>query len=374
MIALSKSDFRAAEPKTRRELFLRSYEFNLKHRAHPGAVYYTLPHLRKLRSLEDEEAVWLAFLYANTEHPVTTLLFLDVAPTLKHAPRLEAFFEKNYSKLDFDLDRGYQKRTFLATLSGYLSLIRAAGSQRRYIFDASLGGWHKLYQQALKIPYFGRMSAFSFLEYVNVLGLKIEPEGLDFRNKKGSRTIINGVCRVEALDKLDITKSEKESTKVRYGEAELSMFERTSARLLREARTRNRSLDFYEDINYFTLESSLCSFQSFFKKNRRYVNVYNDILYGWLKIAELKWGASLVEPFWEARQENLPARLRLEDSENDPGYVPVKKNWFYENGEMPILFQNNPQLRSDFDNKVSAGYFGKRVDKFFVPKLFEVSP
>ena len=34
-------DFR--EPKYRREVFLRLYEFHLKHKAHAGGVYYAFP-------------------------------------------------------------------------------------------------------------------------------------------------------------------------------------------------------------------------------------------------------------------------------------------------------------------------------------------
>jgi hypothetical protein len=43
-------DFR--NPKYRREVFLRFYEFHLKYKAHPGGVYIAFPYIQKYYNLD----------------------------------------------------------------------------------------------------------------------------------------------------------------------------------------------------------------------------------------------------------------------------------------------------------------------------------
>ena len=40
-----KQGFDFREPKYRREVFLRFYEYHIKYKSHPGAVYYTFPYI-----------------------------------------------------------------------------------------------------------------------------------------------------------------------------------------------------------------------------------------------------------------------------------------------------------------------------------------
>src|SRR5882762_10515015 len=63
-------DFR--KPEYRREVFLRFYEFQLKYRAHPGAVYFVLPYLYRMFRWDCEARLWFAFINGNTQNPVTS--------------------------------------------------------------------------------------------------------------------------------------------------------------------------------------------------------------------------------------------------------------------------------------------------------------
>mgnify|MGYP003667800658 CR=1 FL=1 len=65
VIATGKSlmagmDFRW--PEYREEVFLRFYEFHLKYRSHPGAVYYIMPYLAAQEGWGAEEKLWFAYL------------------------------------------------------------------------------------------------------------------------------------------------------------------------------------------------------------------------------------------------------------------------------------------------------------------------
>src|SRR5690242_16787050 len=63
-------DFR--KPELRREVFLRFYDFQLKYRAHPGCVYFIIPHLYRTFEWDQEKRLWFAFVNGNTQNPVTS--------------------------------------------------------------------------------------------------------------------------------------------------------------------------------------------------------------------------------------------------------------------------------------------------------------
>jgi hypothetical protein len=65
-------DFR--HPTFRREVFLRFYQFHLRHRSHPGGVYLLMPYLQEHEGWGPEESLWFAFLNGNTQNPVTSWL------------------------------------------------------------------------------------------------------------------------------------------------------------------------------------------------------------------------------------------------------------------------------------------------------------
>src|SRR6266516_4122024 len=108
-VLVEGSDWRA--PQWRRQVFLRFYDFHLRYRAHPGAVYYLLPWLRDRLGWTVEQTLWFAFLNGNTQNPVTSLLLWRAAPSPAHAGRLLDFWRANYPALPFDTDRRYHKRS-----------------------------------------------------------------------------------------------------------------------------------------------------------------------------------------------------------------------------------------------------------------------
>jgi hypothetical protein len=63
-------DFR--QPKYRREVFLRFYEFHLKYKAHAGAIYYTFPYLHKELKMTTEQRLWFAFINGCSQNVIST--------------------------------------------------------------------------------------------------------------------------------------------------------------------------------------------------------------------------------------------------------------------------------------------------------------
>lgn len=323
-------DFRL--PQYRREVFLRFYEFHLRYRAHPGAVYYVLPYLASLYEWDRETSLWFAWLNGNTQNPVTSWLLWQEAPTVSDAGRLPEFFEREAKRLAFDTDRRHQKYGFLAALKDYQQQL--SGRSQSEFWEECGADFARFWQKASGLLGFGRLSTFSFLEYLSIVGLPVECDRLFLEDMSGSKSHRNGLAKVLGRDDLDWHDSNPTFTG-KYSATMLSWLNYEGEVLLTEARERLANESFAPSVNYFTLESALCTYKSWYRPNRRYPNVYNDMFYLRIMAGEKAWGQPL-DPFWQARS-TLPEYLRLEDNPDDPGLVPAKQNYFRETGCPPMM-------------------------------------
>ena len=106
------------------------------------------------------------------------------------------------------------------------------------------------------------------------------------------------------------------------------------------------------DVGRLTMESALCTYKSWHKPNRRYPNVYADMMFNRIKKGEERFGKGRFDLLWETRQKDLPAPLRLEDNPADPGLSKEKQNHYRETGQIPMMWVDYPDMVSDFDRKV----------------------
>ncbi len=339
-------DFRL--PKYRREVFLRFYEFHLKYRSHPGCVYYTMPWLKERLSMGPEDLLWMAFVNGNTQNIVTTWLILRSFPTLKYAlknrSKFEAWFREVYVRLAWDIDRRHHKLAFPEALDSYAERL---GGQTQVAFFAGKkfpALWDEITRHWFT---FGRLSTFSYTEYLRIVGLDVEPHTLFLDDIAGSRSHRNGLCKLLGWDHLD-WHSSNPTFDGYYSRAILDRLELEGGVLLGEARQRFRGRAFTRDVTYFTLESALCTFKSWFRKNRRYPNVYNDMFHDRIRKAERAFSKVDFSLFWEARRAALPAYLRQEDNPTDPGLCPRKQNWFRETGQVLMMDNDWPCFKNDF--------------------------
>lgn len=343
-------DFRL--PQYRREVFLRSYEWSVKHRSFPGGVHYVLPHLADAFDWDPEQRLWAAFLNANTQNPATTLLLMQAAPSPDRAGAAVEFWQRNYRALDWDTDRRYHKARFADAVAGYRAL--TCGDQQRYFRLPH--EWTAWWAAALAVPTMGRLSAWSYLEYLRILQCGApDADTLMLADIPGSRSHRNGLALIAGRDEW-ISDKQLGNGPVSYTPDVLAELASTGYGLLDEAR---RRMPGEHAVGYLSLESALCTYKSWHKPNRRYPGVYNDMLHDRLVRAENRFGYRF-GAIWDARRAALPARLRLEDSPLDPGCVPVKQNWYRNTGQVIGMTEEWPCFTNDFDRRMDEGAFRRQ--------------
>lgn len=345
-------DFR--KPEYRREVFLRFYEFHLKYAAHPGCIYYIMPFLRKKLGWSEEQALWFAFINGNTQHPGTSLILHNKFPKPEQVEDMVEWFKKFYGMLPFDTDRRYHKKVFDQAALAYSNMVKEGQGDfwRRHAERGFKGMW----EAATAIPSFGRLSAFSYLEYVWItLGGKsvFDCEHLFIDDISGSKSHRNGIAKVCGRDDLDWHKTNKKF-KGSYSQDMLEWLKFEGQSLLEEARERSAGKPYEKDVSYFTLESTLCTYKGWHRVNRRYPNVYNDMLHDRIKKLESMWGQSEeASLLWEARSSCLPDHLLLEKSPHDPGLCPAKQNHYRLTGQVIMMNQEHDCFHNDFNDKVT---------------------
>jgi len=302
-------------PEVRRDVFLALVRFHDRFKNRPGCVYFALPSIVERLGIKDLE--WVAFLNGFSQNPVVTYRLLQVAPSREDYSRATAFFRDNYDKLAIDTDRFRFKHRFDESVSSFLMAPPIPMETFESTWDWATS----------ELRYFGRLTAWSYLEYRQILGLpQAHPDTLMLRDISGSKSHRNGLCKLLGRDDLDDHSSNPLSP-VRYADDTLSWLEAEELLLVAETGS-----------SRFTLESDLCMFKSMFRPNRRYPNVYADMLHGRIRYSEAKFGDTLGE-LWDMRREFLPRELRQEDGPLSH-YVnldPIAQNLFRLTGNLPFL-------------------------------------
>jgi hypothetical protein len=352
-------DYRRREH--RREVFQKFYAFHLKYRSHPGAVYYVIPHLRERLGWTAEETLWYAFINGNTQHPVTSHLLHRRFPSPAKAAGMLNWFVTNYGRLAFDTDRRHHKKEFPKAVMGYLRLLRGR-KQGDMWREAAEAGFAGMWRTASRIPSFGRLSTFSFCEYLRICGVPFDCDTLMLDDINGSKSHRNGLCKVMGMDEFDWHQSNP-SFGGHYTNPVLRRLENAGHELLAEAKSRAAGQPYERDVSYFTMESALCTYKSWHRVNRRYPNVYNDMFYDRLKKAEAAWPDEDLSEFWAARRAAAPAHLLLEETPHDPGCVPVKQNHYRLTGQVIMMDRDHPEFKNDFNDAVDARTFPPRRER-----------
>jgi hypothetical protein len=348
-------DFRL--PEYRREVFHRFYDFHLRNRAHPGCVYFLFDHIFKRLGLNDEQKLWFCFINGNTQNPATTLIIYEKFPDLsgvnvEFSTEFDAWFLWNFKKLAFDLDRRHHKKVFSKAIESYK--ISTKGDQRCY-FDSLQRGcefdtFDAAYESVTRDFYgFGRLTTWSYLEYLRIAGIKLAPRDLKLRDIGGSRSHRNGLAKVLGRDDIDFHVSNP-AFDGSYPEPVMAWLEEEAALLLREAQERAAGRHYAADVNNFTLESALCTFKSFFRPNRRYPGVYVDMLGDRIKEAKRLFPKHSILSLIEEARGALPDFLLYERKPWDVGLRPEKQNHFLKTGQIVTMGFEDPVFTNDYDN------------------------
>lgn len=345
-------DFR--EPRYRREVFLRFYEYHLKYRSHPGAVYFAMPWLAKHLDMNEEQKLWTAFINGCSQNIVTTYMILQKFPTIKNLDidKLDSWWNDTHQKFKagsgWDTDRKYfkiGKTGFPACVKSYKDQVDKFGSQVA-LFDELQNTSDKYKNFERTWDYvrsnflsFGRLSAFSYLEYLRIQGRNLDCNSLFLNDIDGSRSHRNGLCKVLGRDDLDWWKQD-----LKYKSETIEWLEKEANILFEEAKAR---ID-HEDVSFFTLESTFCCYKSWHRPNRRYPNVYMDMFHDRIRYAESEWGSNF-DLFWKMREDCLPIHLRLEDNPDDPGLSKEKQNHYLTTGQVIMMDKEWDCFENDFN-------------------------
>lgn len=343
-------------PEYRREVFLRFYLFHTRYGTHPGCVYFLIPYLAERLGWDEEQLLWFAFLNGNTQNPVTSYLLHRAGSRPADAAAVIDFYSANYYRLAFDTDRRHHKNKLAAAIDGYLATV--GSSQARFWSDVSANGFEAVWKAASGVPYFGRLSAWSYCDYLHIAGVNVECNTLMLEDRDGSRSHRNGIAKVLGMDQFDWHDSNP-GFDGKYPPDLLRVMAAEGNRLLREARDRvPAGAPWARDLTLLTLESALCTYKSWHRPNRRYPNVYADMLHARIKTAEAAFPEVSFDIFWEARADRLPPHLRLEDNPGDPGVKPLKQNWYRETGQVIMMEHDYPELANDFEAGVREQRWG----------------
>ena len=201
-------DFRL--PQYRREVFMRLYEFHLKYRSHPGLVYMIMPYLANKFNWTQEQKYWFAFINGCTQNPCTSWVIFNKFPDFEKITEdaLEKWHRENWRRLDYDIDKRYSKGHFVENFANYKKHL---GKMTQVQFfeeglcytDNKFENFYNVWDIVLKEFYlFGRLSTYSYLEYLKIMGLNIDCPELFLEDLNGSKSHRNGILKVCGLDNL----------------------------------------------------------------------------------------------------------------------------------------------------------------------------
>ena len=296
----------------RREYFEALYRMNLEHGVMPGLVYLYMPELARRYDWDHEQRLWFAFLNGLTQNPITSLrLFTrlpEVPPAGAALTQFQKWFDSEWDTLQFDTDRRYQKKDTVEAIKVYAVLVHEHKTQ----YDMLTG---KTYQQLWRLVRndyfsFGRLSSFSYLEYVYLNGYGADCDDLLFEDKSGSKSHRNGAMFLLGQDCYVWDKRMKNGFDGEYPnfKALVGWLTLKTDNFLAEFSTANPSI---EHVGKFTLESNLCTFKNHFF-GRRYPGVYADMAWERIVWADTRGQFAHTEVFKDMRAQLLPDWLRAE--------------------------------------------------------------
>jgi hypothetical protein len=312
-----------------RESFIRWYAWSLKYNDCDTAVWAT-NYLNKRFEHNSEQKLWLAWLYGNTYHLPTAWVLMNEFPDFELATvdRTTQWNTANYKRLRYQTDTKWNKGHLPVMFKSYQEFI-SEGSQRDRIESYYAGNakenfdslWNVLKGNLHK---FGRYSTWFYMQHLkHTANINVEPTSLMLDDYDGSRSHRNGLLMAIGRDN---DYDRKLST------AEYRDLESISNEIIDEMRDRFPELK--DQIDFFTMETCLCSFKKIFREHHgRYLGYYLDRQAEEIIQCEKDgWHGIDWEVLWQARNETIDSRLN-----NKRGIIKEKFTSFVREGKIDNL-------------------------------------
>jgi hypothetical protein len=320
-------DYRLRE--NRREAFIRWYAWSLKYDDCDPAVWAT-NYINKRYEHNDEQRLWLCWLYGNTYHLPTSWVLLNEFPDFELATvgRMTQWNTANYKRLRYQTDTKWNKGHLPEMFASYQKFI--GDKSQREVMESYYGDnesrnfdnlWNVLKGDLHK---FGRYSTWFYLQHLkHTAGVRVDPTSLMLDDYSGSRSHRNGLLYALGKDDLCDTK---------LTQSEYAGLESESTSILME--TRSRFPDLADQVDFFTMETCLCSFKKIFREHHgRYLGYYLDRQAEEIMQCEKDgWFGIEWQVLWDARNETIDLRL---DSKR--GIVKENFTSFVRTGKMSNL-------------------------------------
>ena len=331
-------DYRLKE--NRREAFIRWYAWSLKYDDCDPAVWAT-NYLHNRYNHNDEERIWFAWLYGNTYQLPTAWVLKNEFPDFELATvdRITQWNTTNYKRLRYQTDTKWNKGHLPAMFASYKNFI--GNKPQREVLESYYGStdtenfdnlWAVVKDSLHK---FGRYSTWFYLQHLkHTAGIRIAPSSLMLSDFDGSRSHRNGLLLALGRD---------DDYDRRLTSADYSNLESQATEILLESKA--RFPDLTDQIDFFTMETCLCSFKKIFReKHGRYLGYYLDRQAEEIMQSEKDgWYGIEWQVLWDARNETIDLRLddkRGIDKERFPNFIRTGRlenlEWMFDD-EQPVL-------------------------------------
>jgi hypothetical protein len=329
----------------RREAFIRWYAWSLKYDDCDPAVWAT-NYLNKRYEHNDEQKLWLCWLYGNTYQLPTAWVLMNEFPDFELATvdRTTQWNTTNYKRLRYQTDTKWNKGHLPTMFASYQQFIGGRTQREKlesYYGDTEEANFDNLWKSVKSgLHKFGRYSTWFYLQHLkHTAGVRINPTSLMLDDFDGSRSHRNGL--LYALGQEDSV--DRKLTAAEYGDLESQAYE-----ILCETKARFPELS--SSVDYFTMETCLCSFKKIFReKHGRYLGYYLDRQGEEISKAETDgWYGIDWNVLWQAREETIDLRLdnrRGIDKEKFSSFVRTGRlenlEWLFDDEEPMLMGLEN---------------------------------
>ena len=317
------------EPKNRREAFKRWYAWSLNYKDCDPAIWLA-NYINDRYEHNDEQRLWFSWLYGNTYYLPTSWVLMNEFPDFELATfdRMDAWNTENYKRLRYQTDTKWSKGHLADMYASYEKFV-GKGTQREklesYFGDNEEQNFDNLWV-ALKdgLYKFGRYSTWFYMQQLkHTADIPMESTSLMLNDYSGSRSHRNGW--LYAL-------GQEDNVNTKLTTDEYQRLEDNARDLIQEMHTEYPQLS--KDIDYFSMETCLCSFKKLFRTHHgRYLGYYLDRqAEEIMKVEQDGWSGIEWEVLWQARDETLDLTLS-----NKTGINKSKFDSFLKTGQLDRL-------------------------------------
>lgn len=317
------------ETKNRREAFIRWYAWSLKYDDCDPAVWAT-NYLNTRYEHNVEQKLWLCWLYGNTYQLPTAWVLMNEFPDYELATvdRMTQWNTANYKRLRYQTDTKWNKGHLPVMFESYQKFIgdrtQREAFESYYVGTSEENFTHLWSMLKGSLHKFGRYSTWFYMQHLkHTAGIDVEPTSLMLDDYDGSRSHRNGLLYALGQEE-DV---DRKLTAVEYARLEAH-----GRSILEEVR--HRFPEVASQVDFFTMETCLCSFKKIFReKHGRYLGYYLDRQAEEIHKAEGDdWYGIEWDVMWDSRHETIDLRL-----DYDTGIEKEKFTSFLRSGKIDKL-------------------------------------